>query len=93
MVSNQLSTSELFHLLTIKSSVSTTVKIPPVCVAQTVMDGTAPGPESCTSPSLCWVDGNSTVPPTSLSGTHELQKCIDLHASIRQEELNAAVTT
>lgn len=56
------------------------------------MDGTVPGPESCTSPSLCWFDGNDTVPTTSLSGTRGLQKCIALQASIRQEELSAAVT-
>ncbi|TMS23939.1 Sodium-dependent phosphate transport protein 2B [Larimichthys crocea] len=41
----------------------------------TLMNVTVPGPENCTSPSLCWVDGNYTFTLKNISDTYNVQKC------------------
>ncbi|TKS68094.1 Sodium-dependent phosphate transport protein 2B [Collichthys lucidus] len=41
----------------------------------TLMNVTVPGPENCTSPSLCWVDGNYTFTLKNISETYNVQKC------------------
>lgn len=42
---------------------------------QTLMNVTVPGPENCTSPSLCWVDGNYTFTLKNISQTYNIKKC------------------
>lgn len=46
-----------------------------VSVFQTLMNVTVPGPENCTSPSLCWVDGNYTFTLKNVSETCNIKKC------------------
>lgn len=47
-----------------------------LCVVQTLINVTVPGPENCTSESLCWVDGNNGVTMINISETYKLQKCM-----------------
>lgn len=39
------------------------------------MNVTVPGPENCTSPSLCWFDGNNTITLKNVSETYNIKKC------------------
>ncbi|KAJ0050629.1 hypothetical protein NL108_005020, partial [Boleophthalmus pectinirostris] len=41
----------------------------------TLMNVTVPGPENCTSPTLCWFDGNQTITLMNVSVTYNLEKC------------------
>ncbi|XP_072319034.1 sodium-dependent phosphate transport protein 2B-like [Eucyclogobius newberryi] len=41
----------------------------------TLMNVTVPGPENCTSPTLCWFDGNQTITLSNVSVTYNLEKC------------------
>ncbi|XP_019717882.1 sodium-dependent phosphate transport protein 2B-like isoform X2 [Hippocampus comes] len=36
---------------------------------------TVPGPENCTSPSMCWTDGNYTFTLKNISQTYNIKKC------------------
>ncbi|XP_041840253.1 solute carrier family 34 member 2a [Melanotaenia boesemani] len=48
----------------------------------TLMNVTVPGPENCTSPTLCWVDGNYTFTLKNVSETYNLQKCKHLFVNV-----------
>ncbi|KAK0135590.1 Sodium-dependent phosphate transport protein 2B [Merluccius polli] len=41
----------------------------------TLENMTVPGPENCTSPSLCWVVGNLTFTSKNVSQTYNIEKC------------------
>ncbi|XP_031727830.1 solute carrier family 34 member 2a [Anarrhichthys ocellatus] len=53
----------------------------------TLMNVTVPGPENCTSPSLCWVDGNYTFTLKNISETYNLQKCKHLFVNASLSDL------
>ncbi|XP_075946225.1 solute carrier family 34 member 2a [Anarhichas minor] len=53
----------------------------------TLMNVTVPGPENCTSPSLCWVDGNYTVTLKNISETYNVQKCKHLFVNASLSDL------
>lgn len=54
-------------------------------VFQTLMNVTVPGPENCTSPSLCWVDGDSTITLKNISNTYNEEKCkTNIHRTYTQ---------
>ncbi|XP_034713182.1 solute carrier family 34 member 2a [Etheostoma cragini] len=53
----------------------------------TLMNVTVPGPENCTSPSLCWVDGNYTFTLKNISETYNVQKCKHLFVSVNLPDL------
>lgn len=47
----------------------------PLIVFQTLKNVTVPGPENCTSPVLCWFDGNNTITLKNVSETYNIKKC------------------
>ncbi|XP_070712480.1 solute carrier family 34 member 2a isoform X2 [Pempheris klunzingeri] len=53
----------------------------------TLMNVTVPGPENCTSPSLCWVDGNYTFTLKNISETYNVQKCTHLFVNVNLSDL------
>ncbi|XP_044044772.1 solute carrier family 34 member 2a [Siniperca chuatsi] len=53
----------------------------------TLMNVTVPGPENCTSPSLCWVDGNYTFTLKNISETYNVQKCKHLFVDVNLPDL------
>uniref|UniRef100_A0A3Q3KYY5 Solute carrier family 34 member 2a n=1 Tax=Mastacembelus armatus TaxID=205130 RepID=A0A3Q3KYY5_9TELE len=53
----------------------------------TLMNVTALGPENCTSPSHCWVDGNSTFTMKNISETYNVQKCKHLFVDVNLPDL------
>ncbi|KAK2816948.1 hypothetical protein Q5P01_025139 [Channa striata] len=53
----------------------------------TVMNVTIPGPENCTSTSLCWVDGNYTFTLKNISETYNIHKCKHLFVDVNLPDL------
>ncbi|XP_059184803.1 solute carrier family 34 member 2a [Centropristis striata] len=53
----------------------------------TLKNVTVPGPENCTSPSLCWVDGNYTFTLKNISETFNIQKCKHLFVDVNLPDL------
>ncbi|XP_035813096.2 solute carrier family 34 member 2a [Amphiprion ocellaris] len=53
----------------------------------TLMNVTVPGPENCTSPTLCWVDGNYTFTLKNISETYNVQKCTHLFVNVNLPDL------
>ncbi|KAM9314824.1 solute carrier family 34 member 2a [Pholidichthys leucotaenia] len=53
----------------------------------TLMNVTVPSPENCTSPSLCWDDGNYTFTMKNISETYNIQKCKHLFANVNLPDL------
>ncbi|XP_037530903.1 solute carrier family 34 member 2a [Nematolebias whitei] len=53
----------------------------------TLMNVTVPGPENCTSPSLCWFDGNSTITLKNVSETYDIKKCQHLFVDVNLSDL------
>ncbi|XP_058497406.1 solute carrier family 34 member 2a [Solea solea] len=53
----------------------------------TLRNVTVPGPENCTSPVLCWVDGNYTFTLKNISETYNLQKCKHLFVNVNLSDL------
>ncbi|KAK9540109.1 hypothetical protein VZT92_002578 [Zoarces viviparus] len=53
----------------------------------TLMNVTVPGPENCTSPSLCWVDSNYTFTLKNISETFNVQKCKHLFVNASLSDL------
>ncbi|XP_071361373.1 solute carrier family 34 member 2a [Trachinotus anak] len=53
----------------------------------TLMNVTVPGPENCTSPSLCWVDGNYTFTLKNVSETFNVKKCKHLFVNVNLSDL------
>lgn len=53
----------------------------------TLMNVTVPGPENCTSPSLCWVDGNYTFTLKNISKTYNVKKCKHLFVNVNLPDL------
>ncbi|XP_045903276.1 sodium-dependent phosphate transport protein 2B-like [Micropterus dolomieu] len=53
----------------------------------TLMNVTVPGPENCTSPSLCWVDGNYTFTQKNITETYNVQKCEHLFVDVNLPDL------
>ncbi|XP_015272244.1 PREDICTED: sodium-dependent phosphate transport protein 2B [Gekko japonicus] len=60
-----------------KSLVKTWCKTKTSLIAQNV---TVPSPENCTSPDLCWLDGNSTWTLKNYSNTEYIKKCNHIFA-------------
>ncbi|XP_057700642.1 sodium-dependent phosphate transport protein 2B-like [Corythoichthys intestinalis] len=48
---------------------------------------TVPGPENCTSPSLCWTDGNFTSTLKNISETYNIKKCDHLFVDVNLSDL------
>lgn len=42
---------------------------------QSAVNVTVPAPENCTSPSMCWTDGNYTFTLKNISQTYNIKKC------------------
>ncbi|KAI3353263.1 hypothetical protein L3Q82_019807, partial [Scortum barcoo] len=53
----------------------------------TLMNVTVPGPENCTSPTLCWVDGNYTFTLKNVSETYNIEKCKHLFVDVNLPDL------
>ncbi|XP_076001372.1 sodium-dependent phosphate transport protein 2B-like isoform X2 [Genypterus blacodes] len=53
----------------------------------TLLNVTVPGPENCSSPSLCWVDGNYTFTLKNISETYNIQKCNHLFVNVSLPDL------
>ncbi|XP_053182585.1 solute carrier family 34 member 2a [Scomber japonicus] len=53
----------------------------------TLMNVTVPGPENCTSPSLCWVDGNYTFTLKNISETYNITKCKHIFVDVNLPDL------
>ncbi|XP_030590826.1 solute carrier family 34 member 2a [Archocentrus centrarchus] len=53
----------------------------------TLMNVTVPGPENCTSPSLCWVDGNYTFTLKNVSETYNIKKCTHLFVDVNLPDM------
>ncbi|XP_028444888.1 solute carrier family 34 member 2a [Perca flavescens] len=53
----------------------------------TLMNVTVPGPENCTSPSLCWFDGNYTFTLKNISEMYNVQKCKHLFVNVNLPDL------
>uniref|UniRef100_A0A3Q2WMM3 Solute carrier family 34 member 2a n=1 Tax=Haplochromis burtoni TaxID=8153 RepID=A0A3Q2WMM3_HAPBU len=53
----------------------------------TLMNVTVPGPENCTSPSLCWVDGNYTFTLKNVSQTYNIKKCTHLFVDVNLSDM------
>ncbi|XP_020794147.2 sodium-dependent phosphate transport protein 2B-like [Boleophthalmus pectinirostris] len=53
----------------------------------TLMNVTVPGPENCTSPTLCWFDGNQTITLMNVSVTYNLEKCKHLFVDVALSDL------
>ncbi|XP_026216419.1 solute carrier family 34 member 2a [Anabas testudineus] len=58
-----------------------------VRLKHTLMNVTVPGPENCTSPSLCWVDGNYTFTLKNVSETYNIKKCKHLFVDVNLPDL------
>ncbi|XP_061685411.1 sodium-dependent phosphate transport protein 2B-like [Syngnathoides biaculeatus] len=52
---------------------------------------TVPGPENCTSPSLCWFDGNYTFTPKNISQTYKIKKCDHLFVDLNLSDMAAGL--
>lgn len=53
----------------------------------TFMNVTVPGPENCTSPDLCWTDGDQTITQTNESFTENIAKCKHLFVNVELSDL------
>ncbi|KAM8773010.1 solute carrier family 34 member 2a [Acanthopagrus schlegelii] len=53
----------------------------------TLKNVTVPGPENCTSTSLCWVDGNITTTLKNISETYNIKKCTHLFVNVNLPDL------
>ncbi|KAK2919040.1 hypothetical protein Q8A73_003411 [Channa argus] len=53
----------------------------------TLMNVTVPGPENCTSPSLCWVVGNYIFTLKNISETYNIHKCKHLFVDVNLPDL------
>ncbi|KAL6110113.1 slc34a2 [Pungitius sinensis] len=53
----------------------------------TLMNVTVPGPENCTSPPLCWSDGNYTFTEKNISKTYNVRKCEHLFVNVNLSDL------
>ncbi|XP_073322188.1 solute carrier family 34 member 2a [Pagrus major] len=53
----------------------------------TLRNVTVPGPENCTSVSLCWVDGNITTTLKNISETFNVKKCKHLFVNVNLPDL------
>lgn len=53
----------------------------------TLMNVTVPGPENCTSPTLCWTDGNYTYTTKNISETIGIEKCKHLFVDVPLSDL------
>ncbi|KAM9770886.1 solute carrier family 34 member 2a [Menidia menidia] len=53
----------------------------------TVQNVTVPGPENCTSPTLCWFDGNFTFTLKNVSTTFNVTKCGHLFVDVKLSDL------
>ncbi|CAM9150984.1 unnamed protein product, partial [Lampetra planeri] len=53
----------------------------------TTMNVTVPGPDNCSSPSLCWVDGNYTFTLKNISETYNIQRCEHLFVDVNLPDL------
>lgn len=53
----------------------------------TLMNVTVPGPENCTSPTLCWSDGNQTITLKNVSDTYNIEKCKHLFVNVALSDL------
>ncbi|KAM9856976.1 solute carrier family 34 member 2a [Aulostomus maculatus] len=53
----------------------------------TTVNVTVPGPENCTFPSLCWVEGNYTLTQKNISETYNIQKCTHLFVDVNLPDL------
>ncbi|XP_033824435.1 sodium-dependent phosphate transport protein 2B-like [Periophthalmus magnuspinnatus] len=53
----------------------------------TLMNVTVPGPENCTSPTLCWFDGNQTITLKNVSVTTNVEKCKHLFVDVPLSDL------
>uniref|UniRef100_A0A3Q2QI38 Solute carrier family 34 member 2a n=1 Tax=Fundulus heteroclitus TaxID=8078 RepID=A0A3Q2QI38_FUNHE len=53
----------------------------------TLQNVTVPGPENCTSPAFCWVDGNITVTLKNVSEEYNTQKCRHLFVDVNLPDL------
>uniref|UniRef100_A0A3B5AA09 Sodium-dependent phosphate transport protein 2B-like n=1 Tax=Stegastes partitus TaxID=144197 RepID=A0A3B5AA09_9TELE len=53
----------------------------------TLMNVTVPGPENCTSPTVCWHDGNNTFTLKNISMTYNVQKCTHLFVDVNLSDL------
>ncbi|MEQ2292188.1 hypothetical protein AMECASPLE_020513 [Ameca splendens] len=53
----------------------------------TLQNVTVPGPDNCTSPTLCWVDGNYTFTLKNVSETYNIQKCHHLFVDVNLSDL------
>ncbi|KAI4816414.1 hypothetical protein KUCAC02_008741 [Chaenocephalus aceratus] len=58
-----------------------------------LMNVTVPGPDNCTSPSLCWVDGNYTITLKNVSETCNLQKCKHIFVNVNLPDLAGQVAS
>ncbi|KAF3687587.1 Sodium-dependent phosphate transport protein 2B [Channa argus] len=56
-------------------------------IIQTLMNVTVPGPENCTSPSLCWVVGNYIFTLKNISETYNIHKCKHLFVDVNLPDL------
>nr|XP_057921419.1 sodium-dependent phosphate transport protein 2B-like isoform X1 [Doryrhamphus excisus] len=48
---------------------------------------TVPGPENCTSPEVCWFDGNYTFTLKNISQTYNIKKCEHLFVDVNLSDL------
>ncbi|CAN9510466.1 unnamed protein product [Ophioblennius macclurei] len=53
----------------------------------TLMNVTVAGPENCTSPSFCWVDGNLTYTLKNISETFNIEKCKHIFVDVQLSDL------
>ncbi|XP_040043586.1 solute carrier family 34 member 2a [Gasterosteus aculeatus] len=53
----------------------------------TIVNVTVPGPENCTSPDLCWFDGNYTFTQKNISQTYNVRKCVHLFVNVNLSDL------
>lgn len=53
----------------------------------TLMNVTVPGEENCTSPSLCWTDGNKTTTLMNVSEIYNIEKCKHLFVNVDLSDL------
>uniref|UniRef100_A0A3Q3BID6 Solute carrier family 34 member 2a n=1 Tax=Kryptolebias marmoratus TaxID=37003 RepID=A0A3Q3BID6_KRYMA len=53
----------------------------------TLKNVTVPGPENCTSPVLCWFDGNDTITLKNVSEIHNIKKCDHLFVDVNLSDL------
>uniref|UniRef100_A0A8C6NZP6 Solute carrier family 34 member 2a n=1 Tax=Nothobranchius furzeri TaxID=105023 RepID=A0A8C6NZP6_NOTFU len=53
----------------------------------TLKNMTVSGPENCTAPSLCWVDGNTTITLKNMSETYYIKKCQHLFVDVNLTDL------